>query len=389
MTSRIPDWQVAAEAADWAIRIDAGPLTADEKGNLAQWLRRSPAHVDELLLNASLMAGLAQVDAGHLRSIEDLLADTAPDVIPLFQGPEAASDTDVTPQPAFAGDDDADTFENEAPPRTGLARYWPAIAASLLLVLAASWYQWSASPSPKAGPVVAVAREFASDAAVSRSVSLEDGSVLYLNANSRVRVAYSDTRRLVELVEGEALFDVARDQARPFRVFAAGTIAQAVGTRFTVERGDGTVTVSVMEGEVLFGSRLSPAPVANGQPEGNSIADAAMDGEPIRLTAGHSAQLFDNGRRKTAVAVKSPIAGAPWQAHQLSFNDEGLSVIAAEFNRFNALKIVVADVDLARTRFSGVFDAHDPESFIAFLELSAGIQVERTGDNQVVLTAAD
>ncbi len=392
MTSRIPDWQVAAEAADWVTRIDAGPLTADEKAGLAEWLRRSPVHVDELLLSASIMTGLAQVDAGKSRSIEALLAETAPDVIPLFQGGEAAVRPDAAPQAESVDDGHGDDREaghsgDDAPPGRKIARYWPALAASLVLALAVSWHQWGGAPAGETPAVVSGATVFASNEAEPRSVALDDGSVLYLNANSRVRVAFSDTRRLVELVEGDALFDVARDQARPFRVFAAGTIAEAVGTRFTVERRNGTVTVAVLEGEVLVGPRLDAMTAAHARADGGSIADSAIEGEPIRLAAGHAAQLFENGRKSTAVAVTSQTTAGAWRERQLSFNDEGLSAIAAEFNRFNALKIVVADADLARTRFSGVFDAHDPESFVAFLELSAGVRVDRSGDNQVVLTA--
>jgi len=50
---------------------------------------------------------------------------------------------------------------------------------------------------------------------------------------------------------------------------------------------------------------------------------------------------------------------------------------------------VVADPALANTRFSGVFDAHDPGSFIAFLELSADVRIERPNAGQIVLKAAD
>ena len=65
MTSRAPNRRIAAEAADWAVRIDAGPLNAGEKAQLAEWLRTSPVHIDELLFSASLTAGLAHVDPGR------------------------------------------------------------------------------------------------------------------------------------------------------------------------------------------------------------------------------------------------------------------------------------------------------------------------------------
>src|SRR5688572_29675928 len=120
MTSRVPNQRIAAEAADWAVRIDAGPLNTDEKARLAEWLKKSPIHVDELLFSASLMAGLAHVDVDRSLSVEALLNDISPEVIPLFQGPVTSSKekpTDV--------DGSAASEEPASPP--ALTRYWPAI----------------------------------------------------------------------------------------------------------------------------------------------------------------------------------------------------------------------------------------------------------------------
>ena len=93
--------------------------------------------------------------------------------------------------------------------------------------------------------------------------------------------------------------------------------------------------------------------------------------------------MFTNGETTVNVSTFAPTA---WELRHLSYKNESLSVIAAEFNRFNAVKIAVADPELAMTRFSGVFDAHDPETFIAFLELSAGVRVEKPREGQFVLT---
>src|SRR5690606_25164596 len=127
-------------------------------------------------------------------------------------------------------------------------RYWPALAASLLLALAVSWYGLRPGPAPDGGIVVAEAQLFAAPERDLRSIALEDGSVMLLNADSRARVAISDTSRLVELVGGAARFDVTHDPGRAFRVLAAGTVIQVVGTKFTVERRDGAVTVQVIDG---------------------------------------------------------------------------------------------------------------------------------------------
>src|SRR5690625_2925548 len=89
-------------------------------------------------------------------------------------------------------------------------------------------------------------------------VPLEDGSVLTLNSASRVEVRFSSSRRLVRLLRGEALFDVAKDALRPFVVQAARATVVAVGTSFTVAReADASVRVMVREGKVDFSSDLA------------------------------------------------------------------------------------------------------------------------------------
>src|SRR5690606_14686343 len=83
-----------------------------------------------------------------------------------------------------------------------------------------------------------------------RTVKLADGSIVHLNTDSSLRVEYSPATREVHLVEGEALFVVAKEPARPFRVEAGQTTVQALGTQFNVYRRAGGIEVSVIEGAV-------------------------------------------------------------------------------------------------------------------------------------------
>ncbi len=69
-----------------------------------------------------------------------------------------------------------------------------------------------------------------------RSIVLADGSTVDLNSRSKIRIRFSSERRGVELIEGQALFKVAKDHARPFVVDSDGTRVRAVGTQFDVYR---------------------------------------------------------------------------------------------------------------------------------------------------------
>jgi ferric-dicitrate binding protein FerR (iron transport regulator) len=74
-----------------------------------------------------------------------------------------------------------------------------------------------------------------------------------------VECSFEDTHLLrggprdIELLSGQALFDVAKDPGRPFVVRSGGTEVRAVGTQFDVYKKHHGVVVTVIEGRVSFG----------------------------------------------------------------------------------------------------------------------------------------
>src|SRR5262249_33751548 len=84
-------------------------------------------------------------------------------------------------------------------------------------------------------------------------ITLADGSIVELNAQSKIRVRYKDRRRDVELLDGQALFQVAHDTTRPFIVHTDSTNIRAVGTQFDVYRKSTGTVVTVLEGTVAVG----------------------------------------------------------------------------------------------------------------------------------------
>ncbi len=92
-----------------------------------------------------------------------------------------------------------------------------------------------------------------------RSIALADGSTLELNSRSKVRVRYSEHERALELLEGQALFRVAKDTSRPFIVSCDGTRVRAVGTQFDVNKKRGGTVVTVVEGQVSVVSSVIDA----------------------------------------------------------------------------------------------------------------------------------
>lgn len=86
-----------------------------------------------------------------------------------------------------------------------------------------------------------------------RTVVLDDGTRLVLNARSAVDVRFDANQRLIALLEGEILIETAPDPqtvARPFYVQTAQGCLQALGTRFSVHQRAANIQVGVFEGAV-------------------------------------------------------------------------------------------------------------------------------------------
>ncbi|RFS19850.1 FecR family protein [Chitinophaga silvatica] len=85
-------------------------------------------------------------------------------------------------------------------------------------------------------------------------VTLEDGSTVTLNANSKLRYPehFDNRSRTIYLEEGEAFFDVATDQSRQFTVLADNISTTALGTSFNIRAysRENKVTVALISGKV-------------------------------------------------------------------------------------------------------------------------------------------
>lgn len=224
---------------------------------------------------------------------------------------------------------------------------------------------------------------YATGIAEQRALRLDDGSLVTLDAKSRVRVAYGDGVRLLVLERGRARFDVARDPVRPFRVQAGDQTIVAHGTQFSVERVAGTVLVTLLEGRVaVTGIATAPGSATAPVPEQKLLAPPV-----IELTAGQGLQVRANGRATVVPQIDVQRASA-WQSGRLVFDNEPLASAAERVNRYSKLQIEVSS-SVADVAVSGMFTAGDANAFVEAISTYFPVQVERTGASGIYLTAAD
>jgi transmembrane sensor len=224
-------------------------------------------------------------------------------------------------------------------------------------------------------------------------IVLDDGSVLQLNTNTKLRVALTEVERRVQLDHGEAYFEVTHDVARPFIVRAGRRRIVAVGTQFSVRLESGDVRVSVTEGTVrlagdeLVGEEGRAGPEA---PETSRTPDAGADprrmhaGEAVLLPAGTIVRIASAG---TARVEHHPLpeveSQLTWRTGILVFHNQPLGEVVTEINRYNRRHFVIADPALATLSFGGNLKPTDPQSLIDALR-TLDIQAD-DGPNTVIL----
>lgn len=186
-------------------------------------------------------------------------------------------------------------------------------------------------------------------------IILADGSVVDLNAESRLTVRFARGERHVELGDGQAIFDVAHDAARRFTVEASGRSVRVLGTQFDVRNRSGDVTVSVARG------RVEVRPVAT-----------SMTGQAFVLTPGQRLAISKTGL--AAASRVDPEEALSWRANRLIYRGESLAQVVADLNHQFPQQIEVTDPSLARMPVTGVIVVDDYASVATRLSLMLPIR---------------
>jgi transmembrane sensor len=325
------DNEIDIRAGEWLARLDRGNTAPELLEDFNRW---------------------REVDARHGAAYARLAATwQALDRVQVLQPA-----LDATIQP-----DHVRGQRRPAPDRRKAAGF--AVAASVLI--AAAVWVWRSAPR---------AEFYETTRGGFQRVVLGDHSAIELNTDTRLRVELSSTIRKIELIRGEANFEVSHDATRPFVVLVGRTGVLAVGTRFDVLKLDNSVEVTVDEGRVMIGApelleharslepNLSPLVVAG------QTAVAGSDGVKLKVLP------------KDAVARK-----LAWQDQMLAFDGDSLVEVVTQFNRYNDKQLVIVDPSVAALKVGGYFRPTNLDAFVNVLESNFGIRA--TADGSRILLA--
>jgi transmembrane sensor len=331
---------VVAEASEWFIDFRAGDVNGQARLHFIEWLRRSPEHIQAYLEVSGVWSELPSSDPEGRLDIASLIA-------------RARNESGATPlSPMNPRLPAAPPAAEPRALRKLIRRPVLAAAALALLTSATVLFLWIDRDA---------ARSYSTGIGEQRTIQLMDGSAVELNSRSRVKVRLTDRQRDVALIEGQALFRVAKDKQRPFVVQAGEAQVRAVGTEFDVYRKQIATVVTVVEG------RVETYPGLDG-------AGAAA----IVLSAGEQLTVLPHSVPKPTRADTA--AATAWVHKRLIFEETPLSEVAEEFNRYNRRPLAIDDPDLQTLKISGIYSSTDPVSLINFLRNQNSMRVIETED---------
>jgi transmembrane sensor len=314
--------QVVERASEWFVLMRESAVSAGEREQFVGWLLASPQHAGAYIEIAKLWG-----DASQVNPLLDVSID-----------PRTSSN--ITRFPGYL------TAEDAPPPAREFSRPLRMVAGLLFAtaICLGLWLKLTSGVTYSDGP------------AEQRSITLEDGSVVRLDSSSKLIVRFSKRRRTLELIEGQALFQVTHDPERPFIVTSGGASVRAVGTEFNVNGLSERTVVTVVEGKVRLSgpARLQNASVSKGQ----------------------QASIDRHGQVEMQ-ADADVAASTGWLQHRLIYQGSRLGEVVEEFNRHNRVPIVLADRRLTDMRINAIFRTTDSASLLQFLGGLEGVRVER------------
>lgn len=292
------------QASTWFVRLRADDVSFEERQEFDRWLQQSDAHAHAYNKIANLW-GMLKTPAQNVQTILQ---------------------------------------SEKSPPTIHRRRISTGRAVSFLLVLLVVIYQlpeqfqnWRSDYHTAAGEQL--------------TITLSDGSQMILNTDSALTVDYSTQQRKLELLRGEAYFEVEPDKSRPFVVTHGAIAAKAVGTAFSVKAQDHAARVVVSKGVVeVSAERTESVLLAKTQ---------ASNYRPMQ----HNKVVSNDISKEFS-----------WQHGQLVFTQQPLEAVIDEVNRYRKGRIVLVNPNLKSRIVSGVFDITDADAVVA--GLTATLQIK-------------
>jgi len=315
---------IQAEAEVWFVRLRAYDCSAHERRAFEAWLAAAAEHAD------------AYSETQRFWDSLDLLPH----------------ERDARRRHGQAGG-------TEALPGYGSALVWGgalAVAAAAACVAFGVRSTWP-------GRSMTASRDYSTAPGEQRELTLEDGSHLTLNTDTRVRVRVEGGSREVELMRGEALFDVAHEPGHPFHVRSGDITIADLGTSFDIRSDAADTWITLISGR--------------------ATVTRDRDGAAVELAPGDQFISSATTWRKQTVADLAMVTD--WSSGHLVFRAAPLRDVVAKVNRYGPPRLVIVDDSLGMLQISGDFRIGDTDALLHALQSALPIRVEKSSEGETRL----
>lgn len=191
-------------------------------------------------------------------------------------------------------------------------------------------------------------------------VTLPDGSIIFLNRNTQVTYSrnFGEGGRNVSLT-GEAWFDVARDESRPFTVDAGKAMVRVLGTSFNVRTSDqdSPVEVFVRTGKV-------------------TVTGAAENNELV-LDPGYIGTVYPDRAEKS---VNTDPNYMSWNTGLLVYDGQTLDIVFRDLKKVYNMDIVADDPGILSNTWTSPIDNQPQETIIRLICASFNLGYSKDGN---------
>lgn len=376
--------KIKEEAALWLLKIEEeNPLSAEDAKKLRAWVNTSEVHRNVIMRMSKTWGDMDVLTAIRV-------------------APEAEKESLSSKLRRFARWLLSNKGHNGEETSTGLSSLIKLTAFASVLVASVMLVGLPQIENPETGVYVTDIGEY-------KKHTLQDGSTLWLNSDSKVKLDYSDKFRRVSLLRGEAHFEVEKDPNRPFEVYSNDRLVRAIGTAFSVNRlqdsievlvSEGTVEVAIVDNILILTpddakparSRNKPNQKERAEPTEAKAANVSKylgkitAGETMAIPMVNTA-IIEGDTNKVVKLNKNDIGRRlSWLDGKLVFAGESLEEVVSEISRHTTIKIDVPDPELRKMRIGGHFEAGETDKLFYILESGFGIEVTELDDNHVKLS---
>ena len=333
------DQSIAEQAAHWIVQLssDCQVERSSARQDFARWKNADPRHAYIAQRMEELLSRVQSIGQQHSQSIKPMQATL-----------QAVAKLDATPKM----------------PRkraSSLRRAASTLAIVCMLVLPSCLLVRSA-PDEAMDYFRYLAADISTPTGQWHTSVLADGSRITLSSASAINVHYSAGERVISLVRGEILVDVAKDAQRPFIVATPQGRMRALGTRFVVSRKGDVTSLSMLESRVQV---LTANQIADQNSQHSQHSQGGHD-NGMQVQAGQRTHITANATSKLEKFDPHSIEDA-WQSHQLVVQDQSLPDVLDTLERYRPGSIFYDSEKLGDIRVSAVLPLEDTTQALQLL----------------------